>query len=237
MTHPQRFLDRTQAGLALAARLAAYAGRDDVIVLALPRGGVPVGVAIAAALHVAFDVLVVRKLGLPWQPELAMGAVAGGGLRVLEPEVVGALRLEPAVIEAATVLALAEVARRERRYRGGRPPPCLDGRVVLLVDDGVATGATMRVAVQMARQAGAAKIVAAVPVCPRETLPVVRAQVDHCICLRTPHPFGAVGMWYEHFEQLSDEQVEQLIAGRLDAGVGHRPRVGHHGRRRADARR
>ncbi len=207
----KRFKDRAEAGEQLARRLMRFAGRHDVIVLALPRGGVPVGVTIAAKLGVAFDVLLVRKLGFPWHEELAMGAVASGGLRVLQEDVLRTFHVPAALIEAETAHELAEIARRERQYRRGRPAPPLRGRSVILTDDGVATGATMRAAVQLVRQAQPARVVVAVPVCAREAREQLRALVDECVCLSAPQPFRAVGAWYGNFEQISDAEVETML--------------------------
>lgn len=207
-----RFKDRQEAGTLLAQRLGAYAGRQDAIVLALPRGGVPVGIAIAERLKIAFDVLLVRKLGFPWHRELAMGAVASGGLRVLQQDVLDAFHVPAALIEEETGRELQEIARREQRYRLGRPATPLGGRVAILSDDGVATGATMRAAIQLVRQAGPARVVLAVPVCAREARDELRALADECVCLNTPEPFLAVGAWYQDFEQVSDEEVEAMLA-------------------------
>ncbi|MDC8758378.1 phosphoribosyltransferase family protein [Janthinobacterium fluminis] len=207
----QRFKNRADAGRLLARRLARYARHGDAIVLALPRGGVPVGVAVAAALGLACDVLVVRKLGFPLQEELAMGAVASGGLRVLQEDVLRAFHVPAALIEAATRRELREVARRERQYRRDRPAPVLRGRTVILVDDGVATGATMRVAVQLVRQAHPKRLVIAVPVCAQEARVQLGALVDECVCLSVPQPFRAVGAWYGNFEQISDAEVETML--------------------------
>jgi putative phosphoribosyl transferase len=206
-----RFRDRGEAGALLAKRLARYAGRADAIVLALPRGGVPVGAAVAAALGLEFDILVVRKLGFPLREELAMGAVASGGLRVLQEDVLRAFHVPDALVEAETRRELREIARRELRYRRGRPAPALGGRTVILTDDGVATGATMRAAVQLVRQAHPARLVVAVPVCAQEAHEQLGALVDECICLSVPQPFGAVGAWYGNFEQISDAEVETML--------------------------
>lgn len=212
IAHPQRFKNRRAAGKLLARRLGAYAGRHDVIVLALPRGGVPVGLAIAEKLGLELDVLLVRKLGFPGHEELAMGAVASGGLRVLQADLLAAFHVAPELIEAATRDELHEIARREQRYRSRRPAPLLRGRVVILADDGVATGATMRAAVQLVRQAGPARVVMAVPVCARAAHAQLSALVDECICIKTPEPFRAVGAWYDNFEQIGDEEVDAMLS-------------------------
>lgn len=211
VVHPKRFKNRKEAGQQLARRLAAYAGRADAIVLALPRGGVPVGVAIADKLKLEFDILLVRKLGFPWQPELAMGAVASGGLVVRHEELLSTFHVPAALIEAQTARELQEIARREQRYRRGRPPPQLRQRCVLLVDDGVATGSTMRAAVQLVRRADPSRLVLAVPVCTVEARAELAGMADEIVCLNTPEPFYAVGAWYQNFEQVSDEEVEQML--------------------------
>src|SRR4051794_19860325 len=211
-----RFRDRTDAGRRLAARLGRYAGRDDVIVLALPRGGVPVGAEVAQALHAPLDVFLVRKLGVPGHEELAMGAVATGGVRVLNEQVVRALHIPDQVIDAVARWELEELARRERLYRGDRPPPDVRGRTVILVDDGLATSATMLAAVRALRQQQPARIVVAVPIASRDTCELLRDEADDVICAATPDPFYAVGLWYENFEQLTDEEVRELLARALD---------------------
>jgi predicted phosphoribosyltransferase len=209
---PRVFRDRTEAGRVLAEQLAAYADRPDVIVLALPRGGVPVGYEVAQALHAPLDVFLVRKLGVPGHEELAMGAVATGGVRVLNEQVVRALHIPDPVIDAVARWELEELARRERLYRGDRPPPDVRGRTVILVDDGLATGATMLAAVRALRQQQPERIVVAVPIASRDTCDLLRDEVDDVICAATPDPFYAVGLWYENFEQLTDEEVRELLA-------------------------
>jgi putative phosphoribosyl transferase len=209
---PRVFRDRTDAGRVLAEQLAAYADRPDVIVLALPRGGVPVGYEVAQALHAPLDVFLVRKLGVPGHEELAMGAVATGGVRVLNEQVVRALRIPDQVIDAVARWELEELARRERLYRGDRPPPDVRGRTAILIDDGLATGATMLAAVRALRQQHPERIVVAVPIASRDTCELLRDEVDDVICAATPDPFYAVGLWYENFEQLTDEEVRELLA-------------------------
>jgi putative phosphoribosyl transferase len=209
---PRVFRDRTEAGRVLAEQLSAYADRPDVIVLALPRGGVPVGYEVAQGLHAPLDVFLVRKLGVPGHEELAMGAVATGGVRVLNEQVVRALHIPEQVIDAVARWELEELARRERLYRGDRPPPDVHGRTVILVDDGLATGATMLAAVRALRQQHPARIVVAVPIASRDTCELLRDEVDDVICAATPDPFYAVGLWYENFEQLTDEEVRELLA-------------------------
>jgi predicted phosphoribosyltransferase len=211
-----RFRDRHEAGRRLAAKLGAYANRSDVIVLALPRGGVPVGYEVAKALGAPLDVFVVRKLGLPWHEELAMGAIASGGVRVLDPGLLRAARVSEADLARVTANEQAELERRELQYRGDRPFPDLRGKTVILVDDGLATGATMRAAVAALRQEGPARIVVAVPVAAPDTCEAFRDLADEVVCAETPEPFQAVGLWYNDFSQTTDEEVHDLLerAGR-----------------------
>jgi len=211
---PQRFRNRADAGRQLAEKLTAYANKPDVLVLALPRGGVPVGFEVADALGAPLDVLLVRKLGVPGYEELAMGAVATGGLRVLNEEIVRGLGIPETEIDAIVARELEELARRERLYRGGSPPPDVIGRTVILVDDGLATGATMRAAVQALKQQQPARIVVAVPTASPDTCEALRAEADDVICTMTPDPFLAVGHWYEDFSQTTDEEVRDLLARR-----------------------
>src|SRR5258708_13842263 len=206
------FRDRAEAGRSLAAKLAAYANRPDVVVLALPRGGVPVAFEVARALGAPLDVLLVRKLGVPGYEELAMGAVATGGVRVLNGQVGDTLRARSYVIDAVAAREQQELTRRERLYRGGRPPPSVRGRTVVLVDDGLATGATMHAAVKALRQQQPARIVVAVPIAAPETCDELKAEADEVICGITPEPFDAVGRWYEDFSQTTDEEVADLLA-------------------------
>ncbi len=201
------------AGRQLARALEHHRG-TGALVLGLPRGGVPVAAEVAAALAAELDVLVVRKLGVPGHEELAMGAVAGGGLRVLNHDVLGRLTLPAGVVEAVTARAVAVVAERERDYRGDRPPPDLRGRPVIVVDDGLATGATMRVAVQAVSGAGASPVVAAVPVAPPSAAVALRSLADEVVCLRTPASFVAVGAWYDDFSETSDDEVRTLLSRR-----------------------
>jgi predicted phosphoribosyltransferase len=209
---PPPFRDRSEAGRLLAEKLAAYANRPDVLVLALPRGGVPVAYEVARALGAPLDVFLVRKLGVPGHEELAMGAVATGGVRVLNDQVVRALGIPDYVIDAVTAWEQQELARRERLYRGDRPPPEVRGRTVILVDDGLATGATMYAAIQALRQQQPARIVVAVPTASPETCNELRKEVDDVICAITPEPFYGVGLWYEDFSQTTDEEVRDLLA-------------------------
>jgi putative phosphoribosyl transferase len=203
--------NRRVAGDALAEALTAYRGRKDVIVLALPRGGVPVAYQIAKALDVALDLMLVRKLGTPGQRELAMGALASGGARVLNEDIVAGLGISEAVIEQAVADEQRELDRREQAYRGERLRPDIEGQTIILVDDGLATGATMRAAVAALRSQQPAQIVVAVPVAPAQTIMVLRREVDAVICLETPEPFMAIGQWYRDFTQVSDSEVKTLL--------------------------
>lgn len=204
--------NRREAGQILAQHLSAYAQRPDVIVLALPRGGVPVGFEIARALEVPLDVFLVRKLGVPGQEELAMGAIASGGVRVLNESVLLSLGIGEAEIEEASRQELAEMRRREDSYRHGRPAPDLHGKVTILVDDGLATGASMRAAVEAVRLQDPARIIVAVPTGAPETCQEFEAVADEVICSQMPEPFYAVGMYYQDFSQTTDEEVENLLA-------------------------
>ena len=206
-----RFRDRTDAGAVLATKLTAYAHRADVLVLALPRGGVPVAYEVAKALEAPLDVFLVRKLGVPGHEELAMGAVASGGVRVLNEQVVRPLRIPGHVIDAVTEEEIKELARRDRLYRGERPAPDVRGRTVILVDDGLATGASMLAAIRALRQLEPAHIVVAVPTASAETCQELKSEVDDVVCATTPEPFHAVGLWYEDFSQTTDEEVRDLL--------------------------
>lgn len=204
--------NRDTAGRQLAGELRHLAHRDDVIVLGLPRGGVPVAAQVAHALGAPLDVLVVRKLGVPGQEELAMGAIASGGVRVLNRDVVRHLGVTAETMEAAAERELREVQRRERAYRGERPRPDLQGRCVVLVDDGLATGSTMEAAVQAVRKLNPARVVIAVPVSPPDAVERLRREADEVICLATPEPFFSIGQWYADFHQVSDDEVRALLA-------------------------
>ena len=206
------FANRTEAGRLLAEKLVQYAGRDDVVVLGLPRGGVPVAYEVAKRLRAPLNVFIVRKLGVPGFEELAAGAIASGGVRVLNEDVVRAIPHADEAIEAVTARETAELERREQIYREGRPPHEFHDRIVILVDDGLATGATMRAAVKALRQSGAAKIVVAVPVGPPDTCRELGEEADETICLSTPEFFQAVGQYYEDFSQTSDEDVRELLS-------------------------
>jgi predicted phosphoribosyltransferase len=208
------FRGRRDAGRLLATKLAAYAHRPDVLVLALPRGGVPVAYEVARVLGVPLDVFIVRKLGVPGYEELAMGAVATGGVRVLNKQIVERLGIPDSLIEAVAAREKKELARRERLYREGRPPPDIRGRTVILVDDGLATGATMQAAVEALRQQQPARIVVAVPTASPETCEEMKTKADEVICAITPEPFYAFGVWYQDFSQTTDEEVRDLLASR-----------------------
>jgi putative phosphoribosyl transferase len=207
-----RFRDRAEAGRLLADRLEEYAGRDDVIVLALPRGGVPVGAELARRLGAPLDLFLVRKLGVPGREELAMGAIASGGVRVLNDDVVAELGITEEDIARTALAEGRELERREQRYRNGRPVADLRGRTVILVDDGLATGATMRAAALAVRGQGPERVVVAVPVAAEPTCDEFPAEVDEVVCALTPEPFLSVGSWYEDFSQTTDEEVRELLA-------------------------
>lgn len=211
------FLDRRDAGRQLAAKLQSYSG-EDVLVLALPRGGVPVGYEVSRALHAALDVFVVRKLGVPGHRELAMGAIASGGVQVLNAEVIEALRILPAAVDAVAATEREELERQERAYRGDTPVPKVSGRTVIVVDDGLATGSTMRAAVRALRKAHPKHIVVAVPVAAAETARSMRQEAE-LVCLSEPSEFYAVSMWYEDFSQTTDEEVRNLLESASGAAV------------------
>ena len=207
-----QFRDRDEAGALLAAKLMAYANKPDVIVLALPRGGVPVGAQVAKKLKVPFDVFVVRKLGLPGHPELAMGAIASGGVRVFNGDVVNALRIPDEVINAVTSEEYQELKRREQSYRDDLPPPEVEGKTVIIVDDGIATGSTMVAAISALRQLNAGRVVVATPTAARSTYDYLRQNADDVVAVIVPDEFYGVGQWYEDFSQTSDEEVHRLLA-------------------------
>lgn len=208
---PQRYRDREHAGAELASHLEHYKGRDDVVVLALPRGGVPVAYEVARALDVQLDVFLVRKLGVPQHPELAMGAIASGGVRVLNDDVVRWYGITEETIDAVARDEQAELSRREREYRDGRQPVALEHRTVLLIDDGLATGSTMKAAVQAVRAHRPARIVVAVPVGSPDTCREFADIADAIVCARTPVHFSAVGQWYHDFSQTTDAEVRERL--------------------------
>jgi predicted phosphoribosyltransferase len=207
-----RFRNRSEAGRILAGMVSHYAGRDDVVVLALPRGGVPVAYEVAKSLHAPLGVFGVRKLGVPGHEELAMGAIASGGLIVLDEGVVQALGITRAQLQRAVAAELRELERREAAYRDGREPPELEGKTVVLVDDGLATGSTMRAAALAVRQLRPARTVVAVPVASPDTCDELRDVVDEVVCGLTPRPFRSVGQWYDDFSQTTDDEVRELLA-------------------------
>ena len=208
----RRFRDRTEAGRVLAERLSKYAGREDVVVLALPRGGVPVASEVARALNAPLGVFVARKLGVPGYPELAMGAIASGGSVVLDEALVGRLGVSREQLQKVVADEAGEAGRREDLYRVDGGLPDLEGKIVILVDDGLATGATMRAAALALREHNPAKIVVAVPVAAEETCQQFEDVVDEVVCAVTPRPFYAVGMWYEDFDETTDDEVRNLLA-------------------------
>ncbi len=212
MMWASRFRDRVEAGQLLGRELVRKFGkRDDVIVLALPRGGVPVGFEVAQALDAPFDVFIVRKLGVPGHEELAMGAIASGGVRVLNRDVLEYIPLPQKTIDAVAAREQQELERRERSYRGSRPPLDVKGKNVIVVDDGLATGSTMRAAVAALRKMEPRSILVAVPVAAAQTCEEFRQEGIDILCLRTPEPFQAVGLWYDDFSQTSDEEVHELL--------------------------
>ena len=205
------FPDRFEAGRRLADALHGYAHKPDVLVLALPRGGVPVGFEVAQALGAPLDVFVVRKLGLPWQPELAMGAIASGGVRVLNDEVVKACQVSPDLLATVTAIETEELEQREKLFRGSRPPPEIAGHTIIVVDDGLATGSTMKAAVTALQALHPKRLVVATPVSAADTAAWFQTHVDEFVCLQTPQQFMAVGLWYQDFQPTTDEEVRVLL--------------------------
>jgi putative phosphoribosyl transferase len=205
------FEDRRHAGRVLASVLGEHAGHSDLVILALPRGGVPVGYEVARALRAPLDVFVVRKLGVPGYEEVAMGALASGGLLLLNEDLVQSLGITKEAILGVARTESQELRRRELAYRGGRAPTDVSGKVVILVDDGLATGSSMRVAIQALRQRNPARVIAAVPVAAPETCTAMTHEADDMVCAATPQPFRAVGLWYHDFSQTSDEEVHELL--------------------------
>jgi putative phosphoribosyl transferase len=216
LDNPPPFANRREAGVELARRLERFKGRSDVVVLALPRGGVPVAYEVAGALGAPLDVFLVRKLGVPGHRELAMGAIASGGVRVLNEDVVGWYRIPAAVIDQVVREEQVELERREREYRDERTPPVLRDQTVLLIDDGLATGSTMRAAVQAVRAHGPSRIVVAVPVGAPETCRDFSEVADEIVCARAPERFSAVGQWYREFSQTTDDEVRTLLREHAD---------------------
>ena len=219
------FSDRIDAGHRLAAALSSYAGRADTLVLALPRGGVPVAFEVARMLDAPLDVFVVRKLGVPGHEEFAMGAIATGGAILVDDAIVRQLRVTGAELDTVVRREMRELERRERQFRGNRPPPDIAGRTVIVVDDGLATGSSMRVAVAALRQEHPGRIVVAVPIAPPETCAALRRDADDVVCAVTPEPFYAVGLWYEDFTQTTDDEVHDLLErGRSELAAAPFPR-------------
>jgi predicted phosphoribosyltransferase len=214
---PLQFHKRSEAGRILARRLEAFRGRPDVIVLALPRGGVPVGFEIAGHLDVPLDVFLVRKLGVPGQEELAFGAIASGGVRILNEDVIQMVGMSDQEMDAVAESEEDELVRRDRKYRAGGAPPSVRGKTVIVVDDGLATGATMLAAIRAIRKLNPARIVTAVPLAARDTCRYLAPRVDELVCLESPEPFHAVGIWYEDFSQVTDDQVKDLLGRRARA--------------------
>lgn len=206
------FLNRKDSGWQLAQRLKPYARQSDVLVLGLPRGGVPVAYEVAKVLKVPLDVCLVRKLGVPGQEELAMGAIASGGVRILNYDVIGSLGISEQAIEDVTTRELQELQRRDRTYRGDRPPPDVQNRTVILVDDGIATGSTMRAAIAVLQAQHPARLIVAVPVATSQVCDLLQLQADEVVCLLTPENVYSIGLWYENFAQVTDEEVNQLLA-------------------------
>ena len=207
-----QFFNRCEAGKLLAENLSVYVDRDDVLVIALPRGGVPVAAEVAKTLKAPLDVFVVRKLGLPGHPELAMGAIASGGVRVFNGEVVNALRIPDEVIDAVSAEELTELQRREKVYRAALPRLDVEGKTIIVIDDGIATGSTMLAAVSALRQLNAARIVVAAPIIAASACREIQRQADEVVAVMIPERFYAVGLWYEDFSQTSDEEVAELLA-------------------------
>jgi len=206
-----RFRDRTEAGKLLAKKLLSHANCPEGLVLGLPRGGVPVAWEVAKTLNLPLDICLVRKLGVPGQPELAMGAIASGGVCVLNEDVVNGWGISRQMLDRVTTEELKELQRRDQVYRGDRPAPVIQDRTVILVDDGIATGSTMRAAIAVLRQQNPSKLVVAIPVAPLIAIAVLRTEVDEVVCVATPEPFHAIGLWYEDFSQTTDEDVCQLL--------------------------
>ena len=214
------FRDRTEAGQVLARCLQQYKNQPDVLILGLPRGGVPVAYEVARELNAPLDVFIVRKLGVPGHEELGMGAIATGGVRILQEGIVRDLGISPETIEAVSAREQAELERRERLYRGDRPAPTIKGRTVVIVDDGLATGCTMKAAIQAVRQQDPRQVIVAVPTAPSETCEQLKESVDHVVCALTPEPFFAVGGSYADFTQITDEEVRDLIASAANISSG-----------------
>lgn len=220
------FENRVQAGQQLAKKLGAYAGRTDVVVLGIPRGGVPVAFEIARALRAPLDIFLSRKLGVPGQEELAFGALASGGVRVLDRDLIRELNLSKEEIDRIAETVKKELERRERVYRGDRPPIKIEGKVTLLIDDGIATGSSMRAGIKALRQMKPSRLVVAVPVAPLHTCKRMKSEVDEFVCVYTPELFYAIGQFYEDFSQISDEEVTELLHRAAQSVNSSRPDIG-----------
>jgi predicted phosphoribosyltransferase len=220
-----RFRDRRDAGRQLGARLSGYANRDDVLILALPRGGVPVAVEVARALNAPFDIFLVRKLGVPGHPELAMGAIASGGVRVLSDDLIADLGIPEHAVEEVSARERLELERRDAAYRGDRPAPEIRGRTIILIDDGLATGSTMEAAVEAVKMHQPARVIVAAPVGAAETCERLRRIADDVVCAATPEPFRAVGLWYERFDQTTDDEVLDLLQHSNHDDIRHATRI------------
>jgi len=214
------FRDRTEAGQVLARCLQQYKNQPDVLILGLPRGGVPVAYEVAREMKAPLDVFIVRKLGVPGHEELGMGAIATGGVRILQDGIVRELGISPQTIEAVSAREQAELERRERLYRGDRPAPTIKGRTIVIVDDGLATGSTMKAAIQAVRQQDPRQVIVAVPTAPSETCEQLKGSADEVVCALTPEPFFAVGGSYADFTQITDEEVRDLIASAVNISPG-----------------
>lgn len=206
-----RFHNRAEAGVMLAQKLTAYLNQKDLLVLALPRGGVPVAFAVAQALNAPLDVCIVRKLGVPGQKELAMGAIASGGVAVLNFDVINTLGIDKEIIEVVALEELQELQRRDHNYRGDAPPINIKNQTVILIDDGIATGSTMRAAIALIKKQEPTKLIVAVPVAPLSTYEDLQPEVDEIVCLQIPEIMSAIGLWYEDFSQTTDEEVRELL--------------------------
>ncbi|WP_413174982.1 phosphoribosyltransferase [Anabaena azotica] len=207
-----RFRNRTEAGQILAQHLTAYTNRENLLVLALPRGGVPVAFEVATALNAPLDVCIVRKLGVPGHKELAMGAIASGGIGVLNYDVINTLGINKEIIQVVAAEELQELQRRDRTYRGDAPPIEVKNKAIILIDDGIATGSTIRAAIALLKQQQPASIIVAVPVAPASTYKELQSEVNEIVCLQTPEVMSAIGVWYEDFSQTTDEEVRELLA-------------------------